>query len=47
MFIFRQAFRCAYVLLVMAVFWVTEPVPLAVTSVLPVVLFPLFGEFIL
>ena len=27
----------------MAVWWITEPVPLAVTSLLPVVLFPLFG----
>jgi sodium-dependent dicarboxylate transporter 2/3/5 len=27
----------------MAVWWLTEPVPLAATSLLPIVLFPLFG----
>ncbi|KAG7321299.1 hypothetical protein KOW79_015714 [Hemibagrus wyckioides] len=38
----REA-RCAYVIGLMAVYWCTEVLPLAVTSLLPVVLFPLFG----
>ncbi|XP_072475149.1 Na(+)/citrate cotransporter [Notamacropus eugenii] len=32
---------CAYVILLMAVYWCTEVIPLAVTSLLPVILFPL------
>ncbi len=31
------------VALLMAIWWITEVVPLAITSLLPVVLFPLFG----
>lgn len=27
----------------MAIFWMTEAIPLAATALLPVVLFPLFG----
>ena len=38
----REA-SCAYVICVMAVFWITEVVPLAVTSLLPLVLYPLMG----
>lgn len=38
-----QAFKCAYVMLIMASFWVTEALPLAVTSLLPVALLPLLG----
>lgn len=38
-----QKFRCAYVILLMAIYWMTEAIPLAVTSFLPIVLFPLFG----
>ncbi|CAG9584429.1 unnamed protein product [Danaus chrysippus] len=34
---------CAYTLELMAIFWVTECIPLAVTSFLPVVIFPLTG----
>lgn len=37
------AYRCMYVVLVMAVFWVTEAVPLAVTSMIPPVAFPILG----
>ncbi|MCD4735345.1 MAG: anion permease, partial [Bacteroidales bacterium] len=29
--------------LLMAIWWITEIIPLAVTSLLPVILFPLFG----
>ncbi|XP_059931381.1 Na(+)/citrate cotransporter [Gadus macrocephalus] len=35
--------QCAYVIILMAVFWCTEALPLAVTALLPVLLFPLFG----
>ncbi|XP_036882728.1 Na(+)/citrate cotransporter isoform X2 [Manis javanica] len=34
--------RCAYVIILMAVYWCTEVIPLAVTSLLPALLFPLF-----
>ncbi|CAG7732984.1 unnamed protein product [Allacma fusca] len=36
-------FRCAYVILLMAIYWMVEAIPLAITSFLPVILFPLFG----
>jgi solute carrier family 13 (sodium-dependent dicarboxylate transporter), member 2/3/5 len=32
-----------YVILIMALYWMTEALPLAVTSLIPVVFFPLFG----
>lgn len=35
--------RCLYVVLLMAGFWVTEALPLPVTSLIPMVLFPLMG----
>ncbi|XP_068202926.1 Na(+)/citrate cotransporter-like [Palaemon carinicauda] len=35
--------RCAYVILVMIFFWMTEVVPMAVTSLIPVFAFPMFG----
>ncbi|KAK3927108.1 Protein I'm not dead yet [Frankliniella fusca] len=38
-----QEARAAYGVLLLAVFWVTEVVPLPVTSLLPVVLFPVLG----
>ncbi|KAI4898728.1 hypothetical protein NFI96_024107, partial [Prochilodus magdalenae] len=38
----REA-SCAYVILMMAVYWCTEALPLAVTALLPALLFPLFG----
>ncbi|XP_062550590.1 protein I'm not dead yet-like isoform X2 [Armigeres subalbatus] len=37
------AFRCLYVVIVMGLFWVTEALPLPITSMLPIVLFPLMG----
>lgn len=40
--VFQEA-SCAYVISLMAVYWCTEALPLAVTSLLPALLFPLFG----
>ncbi|XP_071951571.1 Na(+)/citrate cotransporter-like isoform X2 [Antedon mediterranea] len=33
----------AYVIIIMAVYWCTEAMPLAATSFLPIIMFPLFG----
>ncbi|NWH34828.1 S13A5 protein, partial [Chloropsis hardwickii] len=38
-----QEARCGYVIIIMAVYWCTEVIPLAVTSLMPVVFFPLLG----
>ncbi|XP_058859970.1 Na(+)/dicarboxylate cotransporter 3 isoform X2 [Acipenser ruthenus] len=35
--------KCLYIVLLMAVFWCTEALPLAVTALFPVFLFPLLG----
>ncbi|XP_046979334.1 protein I'm not dead yet-like [Schistocerca americana] len=35
--------RCGFVVLVMAVYWMTEVLPLPITSLLPVVLYPMLG----
>ncbi|XP_041349637.1 solute carrier family 13 member 2-like [Gigantopelta aegis] len=37
------AYRCAYLILLMAIFWITEAIPIAVTSLLPVFLCPMMG----
>lgn len=37
------AYRCMYVVLIMSMYWVTEAIPLPITSMLPMVLFPLLG----
>jgi di/tricarboxylate transporter len=39
----RKAARCAYVVILMAVFWLTEALPIGVTSLLPVLFFPTMG----
>ena len=38
-----EAIWCLYTILVMAVYWIAECVPLAITSMLPLVLLPLLG----
>uniref|UniRef100_A0A3B5B5S9 Solute carrier family 13 member 2-like n=1 Tax=Stegastes partitus TaxID=144197 RepID=A0A3B5B5S9_9TELE len=35
--------KCGFVIILMAVYWCTECIPLAVTALLPVVLFPMMG----
>ncbi|XP_029922914.1 solute carrier family 13 member 2-like [Myripristis murdjan] len=35
--------ECAYVILLMAVYWCTECIPLAVTALLPIIFFPMMG----
>lgn len=39
---FQEA-ECAYTLFVVAIFWLTEALPLSVTALLPGLMFPLFG----
>ena len=39
-FLHLQEFKCLYVVLMMAAYWVTEALPLPITSVIPIVLFP-------
>uniref|UniRef100_A0A3Q2XS08 Solute carrier family 13 member 1 n=1 Tax=Hippocampus comes TaxID=109280 RepID=A0A3Q2XS08_HIPCM len=34
---------CAFVLLLMAIFWTTEVIPLPITAMFPAILFPAFG----
>ncbi|XP_026166901.1 solute carrier family 13 member 1 [Mastacembelus armatus] len=42
--VFRQKeAECAFVLLLMATYWMTEVIPLSMTAMLPAILFPLFG----
>ncbi|XP_041972593.1 protein I'm not dead yet [Aricia agestis] len=40
---YANAFKCMYVVLIMATYWVLELLPLPVTSMLPIVLFPTLG----
>lgn len=38
-----KKFRAAYTILIVALYWMLEVMPLAVTSLLPLVLFPFLG----
>uniref|UniRef100_A0AAR2KZA7 Solute carrier family 13 member 2 n=1 Tax=Pygocentrus nattereri TaxID=42514 RepID=A0AAR2KZA7_PYGNA len=40
---FLQEAKCGYIIIVMALYWCTECMPLAATALLPVILFPLLG----
>ncbi|XP_033953553.1 solute carrier family 13 member 2-like isoform X4 [Pseudochaenichthys georgianus] len=42
-FCFAQEAKCGYVIILMALYWCTECIPLAVTALLPVILFPMMG----
>ncbi|CAD6187491.1 unnamed protein product [Caenorhabditis auriculariae] len=39
----QQQWRCAYVVAIMGIFWVSEALPLAITAFIPLVLFPTLG----
>ncbi|XP_077984397.1 Na(+)/citrate cotransporter-like [Glandiceps talaboti] len=39
----NQAASCAYAVLIIAIYWMTDVLPMAVTALLPVLLFPLLG----
>ncbi|XP_037928042.1 protein I'm not dead yet-like [Teleopsis dalmanni] len=39
----RAAFKCLYVILIMAVYWITECIPAAGTAMIPIAFFPLLG----
>ncbi len=38
-----EAWRTAAITLLVSIWWMTEPIPIPVTSLLPIILFPLFG----
>lgn len=38
-----QEAYCAYSIILMALFWCTEALPLAVTALFPIVLYPMMG----
>ena len=41
-FCLQEAY-CAYTIILMALFWCTEALPLAVTAFLPIIMFPMMG----
>ncbi len=43
LFLIGKESRCAYVLLIMAFYWMFEPINLFATALIPVALFPLLG----
>ena len=36
-------YRCLYIVAIMAMYWVTEALPLPITGLIPIVLYPLMG----
>ncbi len=43
LFLSTKASKCGYVTILMASFWITKLLPIGLTSLMPVLLFPLFG----
>uniref|UniRef100_A0A915HYN1 Uncharacterized protein n=1 Tax=Romanomermis culicivorax TaxID=13658 RepID=A0A915HYN1_ROMCU len=41
--LFTKEIRCLYTIMLMSTFWFTEALPMAVTSLLPLVLYPILG----
>lgn len=41
-FCFKQSY-CAFIMIIMSFYWLTECIPIGITSLLPMLLFPLFG----
>lgn len=39
----ERMYKCLYVIAIMAMYWVTESLPLPITGMIPVVLYPLLG----
>ena len=39
-----SAARCGYVVAIMGVYWVTEALPLPITALIPMALFPALGK---
>lgn len=40
---FEEECKCGYVIIVMAILWLTEAIPIPVTALLPIFMFPLLG----
>uniref|UniRef100_A0A6M2D9Q7 Putative na+/dicarboxylate na+/tricarboxylate and phosphate transporter n=1 Tax=Rhipicephalus microplus TaxID=6941 RepID=A0A6M2D9Q7_RHIMP len=38
-----QKARCAYVVSIVGLYWIVEPIPLGATSLIPIVLYPMLG----
>lgn len=38
-----QEAKCAYIIIIMAVYWCTEVIPLGITSLIPAVFYPVLG----
>lgn len=38
-----QTSRCAFLTLLIGIYWITEPIPMATTALFPLLFFPLFG----
>ncbi|CAF3573602.1 unnamed protein product [Rotaria sp. Silwood1] len=36
--------RCGYIVIILSVYWISEAIPLPVTSLLPLVLFPMVNK---
>lgn len=41
--ILKKEAYCGFILIIMSLYWITECLPISITSFLPVILFPMFG----